>query len=238
MNSEMHENELLAQKVQELQSEIRRVKEFAIAGVALLSVLFLVVQIHDRRKLNTGQVVAKSVTLTDSDGNARVRLAMFPEGSGLEAYAASGERRVQLLASGEGATLNLNIPITAAQENASVNMLQNNVLLSSFRAGPNGGFLEMHSHAANGTAILALQGTTASLMLSGADENVPKIWLSADRTQACTALGGVAEPGARSALCLHSPGLPSLELADVVGNRAVVGIPHSPDLKNHDDSAA
>jgi hypothetical protein len=88
----------------------------------------------------------------------------------------------------------------------------------------------MHSKAARGTVALALEGDTASLMLSGTDEKVPKLRLSSDPTQACTALGGIEESSAGSSLCLHSPGLPSLELADISGNRAVVGIPHSSDL--------
>lgn len=227
----------VGQQVQKLEAELRRVKQFGIAAVVLVFILLLVV-IHDHRKLSTTEVFAKSVTLTDADGNARVRLAVFPEGSGLEAYAPSGERRVQLLGSGEGAVLNLNMPVTAQQDFASVNLLHNNVLLSSFKAGPDGTSLELHSKAANGLVSLGLQGTTASLMLRGSADKVPNIRLTADPTQACTALGGVDDSPAGGSLCLHSPGLPSLELADSMGNRAVVGIPHSADLNADQSSAA
>jgi hypothetical protein len=231
------QNEILAQRIVRLESQVHRLKQIGI-GAGVLVLLLLLVQIRDHRKLTTGQVVADTITLMDPTGTARVRLAVFPDGAGLETYAPSGERRVQLIGTGEGAALNLNIPVTAGQGEAAINLLHNNVVLSSFHDGPRGASLEMHSTEANGSAVLGLQGTTASLSLSGADEKVPKIALTADRDQACTVLSGVQEPAAGSSLCLHSPGLPSLELADVVGNRAVVGIPHSSELNNEEGSAA
>jgi len=194
--------------VPELRQELRELKRFALGGLVVVAVAVLLLQIHEQRRLKTSEVVANEITLTDTAGNARARLAVFPEGSGLETYASSGERRVQLVGSGEG---------------AAVNLLHKHVMVSSIRAAQDGSTLEMHSSAANGTALLSMQGTTASLTLSGTDEQVPKIWLSADRARACTALGGGAS-SAGSSLCLHSPGLPTLELSDVAGNRAVVGV--------------
>ncbi len=38
--------------------------------------------------------------------------------------------------------------------------------------------------------------------------------------------------------CLHSPGLLVLELVDLGGNRAVIGIPNTPDLSLEGHSAA
>jgi len=230
MNSEVQENELLIHRVHQLEKEVRRMKQAGVAAAAVPILLLIVFQIHDHRKLTSGRVVANEIALTDNDGNTRVRLAVFPEGSGLEIYAASGERRVQLVGSGEQANLNLYLPVTAVHEAAAVSFFHDNLLLSSFRTDGTGASLEMHSKAAHGTVALALEGNTASLMLSGTDEKVPKLRLSSDPTQACTALGGIEESSAGSSLCLHSPGLPSLELADVSGNRAVVGIPHSSDL--------
>jgi hypothetical protein len=236
MNSETPENEPLARQVHELQQELRRMKQFGIAGVVVI-VLLLLLHLHDHRKLSTDELIARSVTLADVNGVVRGRMAVFPEGAGLEIYASSGERRVQLVGRGEGATLNLNIPVTATQDSASVNLLHDNVLLSSFRANPDGAAVELHSKVAKGSAVLSLQGTTASLMLAGADEQVPRVWLSADRNQACTSLTGQGGSPAGSSLCLHSPGLPALELADLSGNRAVVGIPHSAEMNGDKGSS-
>lgn len=238
MNSGIEDNQVLAAKVQDLQTQIRRLKQFMVYAGALLVALVLLLQVQAHRKVSSEQVVAKDFVMTDSLGRARARLGVFPAGSGLEIYAASGEGRVQLLGGGEEAALNLYIPITAVREAASINLFHDNVLLSSFRGDPTGARLELHSEAANGQAVLSLQGTTASLLLSGTDQKAPKVWLSADPSHACTALSGLAEPFAGGALCLHAPGLPSLELADLLGNRAVIGIPQTPDLSAEGNSAA
>jgi hypothetical protein len=75
-------------------------------------------------------------------------------------------------------------------------------------------------------------------MLSGASDAVPKLRLSATASEACTALTGASTASAASSLCLQAPGLPSLELADLVGDRAVIGIPQSRDLNSDRNSAA
>lgn len=237
MNPDERENELLAQQVHKLQHDIRFMKRWGAIAAAGLVVLILAFRAADRHRVTTQQIVARDFVLIDSDGRARVRVAVFPEGSGMESYAASGERRVQLVGDGELAALNLNIPVTAVRESAAVNLLRNNVLLSSLRSGLNGTLLEMHSQPSDGAAILRLEGTSASLMMSGAAEDVPKIWLSATPNEACTAMTGVSN-STGSSLCLHSPGLPSLELNDTAGNRAVIGIPQSPDLSADRSSAA
>lgn len=235
MNSDARENELLSE-IQKLQGEIRLLKRWGAIAAAGLLVLILVFRLADHHRVSTQQLVAKDFVLIDSDGRARVRVAVFPEGSGVESYAPSGERRVQLLGDGERAALNLYIPVTADHEDASVNLYRENVVLSSWHSGSSGGQLEMHS--GDGAAILSLQDKSASLMLSGTENGVPRIELNANSSQACTAMTGGASPPASSSLCLHAPGLPSLELADLEGNRAVVGIPHSAELNADGNSAA
>lgn len=238
MNSERIENELLVAKVESLQRSIRRVVRLNLAAVTVIILFVAGFQIRSHHKLNADQVITRDFLLVDPSGNPRVRLAMLPEGSGLEVYAASGERRIQLIGGGEKATLNLFIPVTAVEDAASVNFFHDNTLLSSFETGPDGARLEMHSKATKGAAILSLEGPSASLMLSGSDQNVPKVWLLADASRACTTLGGSVDSSAAGSLCLHSPGLPALELVDIGGNRAVIGIPHSADLNMEGNSAA
>jgi hypothetical protein len=238
MNSEARENELLAQQVRKLQNEIRLLKRLGVIASAALLVLILVFRAVDHHRLSTQVLVTKDFLLIDSDGRARAQIAVFPEGAGIEAYAPSGERRLQLVGGGENAWLNLNIPVTAGREDASVNLYRENVLLSSWRSGANGAQLEMHSR--DGAAILSLQDKSASLMLSGNEKEngAPRIELNANPSQACTAMTGAASAAASSSLCLHAPGLPSLELADIEGNRAVVGIPQSAELNAEGNSAA
>lgn len=238
MNSEMHENELLSSRIHQLEMQVHRLKQAVVTGISVLVVLFVIVQIHDHRRLRTDEVVTRTVTIADRQGQAHARLSIFPDGSGLEIYAPSGELRAQLMGAGAQSRLNLYVPITAVQESASINFFHENHLLSSLRSDAQGASLEMHSEAANGSATLRMQGTTAALLLSGADAKVPTLLLSADPTKACTALGGVEQNSAGGSFCMHAPGLPSLELADTTGNRAVVGVPHSPDLSLDESSAA
>jgi hypothetical protein len=122
MDPEVHENELLIHRVHQLEAEVRHMKRAGVAGTAVLILLLIVFRIHDHRKLVSGRVVTNEIALTDNDGNTRARLGAFPEGSGLEIYAASGERRVQLIGSGEQANLNLCLPVTAVHEAAAVNL--------------------------------------------------------------------------------------------------------------------
>lgn len=236
MDSQVRENEVLAQQVLKLQNELRFLKRWGIIATAALLVLMVVFRATDHHRLRTQELVAKDFLLLDSDGRARARIGVFPEGSGIESYAPSGERRVQLVGSGENAWLNLYIPVTAGREDASVNLYRENSLLSSWRSGPGGAQLEMHS--GDGAAILSLQDKSASLMLSGAENGLPKIEMNANPSEACTSMTGATNPPASSSLCLHAPGLPSLELADLEGNRAAVGIPHSAELNGDGNSAA
>lgn len=236
MDPETQDNQLLAERLQKLQQEVCRLRRISISGAVLLTVLILLFRLQGNR-----QVSAQEFLLTDSAGRVRAKLAMLPEGPGLEIYAASGEPRVQLVGGGEEATLNLYIPVTATRGAASVNFFQDENVLSSFRANRAASFIEMHSAADNGAAILALQGGAASFKLSGAGDGAPGVSLDTDAAHACAALGGAAEASAGGSLCLHSPGLPVLELTDLAGNRAVLGVTQTADLstgKPHESSAA
>lgn len=223
MSIETREYERLAERLEKLEKQLRWIKRTGYVAAAVLAVLVLSYRLARYR-----QVSSQEFVLTDSAGRVRARLASFPEGPGLEVYAASGEPRVQLIGGGEEASLNLYTPATAGQGAASVNLFRDTALMSSFRAEPRTVLLEMHSPHGHGVATLALQHGTTSFTLSGAGEEAPKVSLQTDATHACAALGGTAQPAASGSLCLYSPGLPTLELADLRGNRAVLGIPQSP----------
>jgi hypothetical protein len=243
MNSELNPNHRLVERLEQLERQMRWVKRISVIGLAVLAVF-----IPGYRLARYRRVTAQEFILTDTSGRARAKLANFPEGPGLEVYAASGERRVQLIGGGEEATLNLFIPQTAGRGAASLNFYRDAALLSSFRADPTTALLEMHSSNGRGDATLALQHGTTSLTLGGGGAESPKVFLQTDATHACAQLagtnqhfGGSAPPSAGGSLCLYSPGLPALELADLRGNRAVLGIPQNTpvsDNKAQENSAA
>jgi len=229
MSAEPDETEKLFERVERLESQIRWIKRISVVAAGVLGVFVLGYRLARYR-----QVTAQEFILTDASGRTRARLANFPEGPGLEVYAASGERRVQLIGGGEEATLNLYIPETAGKGATAVNFFHGSVLMSSFRAAPGAAYLEMHSSRGNAEAALTLQHGTTSLTLIGSGAEAPKVSLQTDATHACAALAatdqpsaGVAQPAARGSLCMFSPGLPELELADLRGNRAVLGIPQT-----------
>lgn len=224
MDSETTENANLTERLEKLQKEVRWIKRIGIAAAVVVA-SFLFVYHHERYR----RVGAQEFVLTDTLGRERARLALLPEGAGLEIYAASGEPRVQLVGGGEEATLNLSIPVSAARGAAALNFLQNDALMATFRAGPANALLAMHPPADNGTATLSLKRGGASLTLKGPGDGAPQASLETDATHACAALGGTAEPSAKGALCLHSPGLPTLELTDLAGNRAVLGVKQTVD---------
>jgi hypothetical protein len=248
MNAELNLNDRLLDRLEHLETQMRWVKRISLISVAVLVVLFVGYRLARYRR-----VTAQEFILTDTSGRTLAKLANFPDGPGLEVYAASGERRVQLTGGGEEATLNLYIPETAGRGAASVNFYADAALMSSFRADPTTALLEMHSSHGRGEATLALQHGSTSLTLSGAGAEGPKLSLQTDASHACAQLAGTnlagtnqlfgasALPSAAGSLCLYSPGLPALELADLRGNRAVLGIPQtSPvsDNKAQENSAA
>ena len=236
MSIDTHEYDRLAERLEKLEKQLRWIKRTAYVAAAVLAVLVLSYRLAHYR-----QVTAQEFVLTDSGGRVRAKLASFPEGPGLEVYAASGEPRVQLIGDGEDASLNLYIPATAGQGAASVNLFRDTTLMSSFRAEPSTVLLEMRSPHGHGIAALALRHGTTSLTLSGAGEDAPKVSLQTDATHACAALDGTVQPSASGSLCLYSPGLPTLELADLRGNRAVLGISQTAGLtagKPQESSAA
>jgi hypothetical protein len=58
-----------------------------------------------------------------------------------------------------------------------------------------------------------------------------------DESHACTALCGV-EPSVGGSLCFYSLGLPSLELTDLAGDHAVMGVPQTADMSTEESLAA
>jgi hypothetical protein len=224
INSENHDNESLNEKIAKLQTAIRWIKGIGIATAAVVAGLILVYR-HERYR----SVTAQEFVLTDSLGRERAKLALFPEGAGLEIYAASGEPRAQLVGGGEEATLNLYIPVTATRSAAAVNLLQNDALMATFRANPSTALLAMHPSGENGAATLSLRHGAALLTLTGAGEKPPKVSLETNATHACAALDEASQPSAKEALCLHSPDLPAVELTDLAGNRAALGFTRTAD---------
>jgi hypothetical protein len=78
---ETRENEMLAERLQSLQSEVRRIKEVGISVAALLVIFILLFRIQTHRKVTAEEVVAQDFVLTDSLGRVRTRLTVFPGGS-------------------------------------------------------------------------------------------------------------------------------------------------------------
>jgi hypothetical protein len=210
--------------VEQLQREVLWMKRLGVAA-AIVVVVFILVYRHQRYR----SVTAQAFILEDSLGRQRAKLAFLPEGPGLEIVAASGESRVQLVGGGEEAVLNLSIPVTAAHSGASINFLQNQAVMATFRAN----LLDLHPSGGSGAATLSLQHGGASLILSGAGEEAPKVSLETNANRACAALNGPSALPAKSTLCLDSPGLPALELIDLVGNRTILRGKQSADRPAH-----
>ena len=219
MNSETHENALLVERLRKLEKQIWWIKRIGIASAAVLALLIIILRLVGYREMS-----AEAFVLRDSNGRARAKLAFFPQGPGLEIYAASGEPRVQLIGGGEDATLNLYIPVTTVRGKAAVNFFDENTALSSLQVGPAAAFLRMRSAANSGSATLSLQRGTASLALSGGGKNAPEVALDTDASRACAAVSGPAPPTAKGSLCVHSPGEPTIKLTDLSGNRSILGV--------------
>lgn len=219
MDAETPANQHLAVTVAHLQNEIRWMKRMAIAAALVVLVAFALYR-HQRYRSVSGQ----EFVLTDASGTTRARLALFPQGAGLELYAASGEKRVQLLGGGEEAKLNLYIPVTATDVSAAVNLFMNDQSTASLSANGSSAMLELHPPAEKTTATLALRHRGAWLTFAGDADDSPKATLGIDAGNSCVVLDGAVFPArngvvppAKGALCMHSPGLPALELHDRAG---------------------
>lgn len=246
MTDETQKIDLLSERLVKLEKEIRRLRRASVLLFALLALTILGLHLQSHRKLSADEIVAREFVVASSSGTASARMTNFPGGSGLEIYAANGERRAQLIAGGEQSALNLYTPVTS-NHSASLNLFYEDKLMSSLRSDNAGSILEMHSGTANGTsngaAILSLHRAEASFTLNGAGENVPKISMESEATHACEILGDYSPVEAhrsvlagtvlpqpakgipRAALCINSPGLPVLDLRDVVGDHAILGVP-------------
>lgn len=256
MIPETQNRDLLTERLVRLEKEVRWMKRAGVSFAAVLALIVLAFHLRGHYRLSADTIVAQEFVLANPSGGTAARLTNFPEGSGLEIYAASGERRVQLIGGGEQAALNLYTPVTS-NHSASLNLFYEDKLMSSFRSDNAGSVLELHSGASNGTAngsaILSLHRAVTSFTLNGNGENVPKISMEADASHACETLGdyspdeaqhqaeaGLSTPSPfkgvpRVSLCIHSPGFPALNLRDVSGDHAILGIPQG---SNSEGSAA
>ncbi len=215
MDSKTSENDSLAEKLEILQNEVRWIRRIGVAA-AVFVVVFLLIYRHHRYR----SVTAQEFVLEDSLGRERAKLAFLPNGAGLQIFAASGEPRVELVGGGEEAKLDLLVPVTAESTHASINLLQDRAVMATFRAD---GF-DLHPAEGSGAATLSLRRGTASLSLVGAGEGAAQVSLETDANRACAASNASPEPSPKNAPCLHSPGLPAIELIDLAGNRTTLGV--------------
>lgn len=202
----------LTETVAQLRKQVRWLQRIGIASAVIAVVGFLVYR-HQRYRSVRGQ----EFVLTDEQGTTRAKLALFPEGAGLELFAASGEERVQLVGGGEDAQLNLYLPVTATRTAAAINFFQNTALTATWRANSSSASLELSPPADHDRASLALRRGRASLTFMGTETGSPQATLGIDAGNSCVVLDGTVAPVAKSELCLRSPGLPALELTDLSG---------------------
>lgn len=222
MDADFDEKKTLSKRLRKLERENMWIKRIGIGVAALLTVLVLILH-----RANHEEVTAEHFILQDSRGRTRAELAFLPEGPGLEIYAASGEPRAQLIGGGEEASLNLYIPVTAAKPSgASVNFFREKTLMSSFRASPAAAALDLHSADGTGGATISIQAGTAAFTVNGAGEEAPLVSIEADANHSCAAVSNAAKASASGSLCVDSPGLPALKIADQGGDRAVLGVTH------------
>lgn len=256
MIPETQNHDVLTQRIARLEKEVRWIKRAGMFSFAALAIIVLAFHLRGHYKLTADTMVARVFVLANSSDGPAARMTNFPEGSGLEIYAANGERRVQLIGGGEQAALSLYTPVTS-NHSASLNLVYENRLMSSLRSDHAGSVLELHSGTANGvangSAVLSLHRALTSFTLNGNGETVPKISMEADAAHACETLGdyspaenehdsdaGLETPSpvkgvARASLCIHSPGFPALNLRDLSGDHAILG---TPEIADSEGSAA
>lgn len=145
------------------------------AAVSVLAVLFLANVILTRPR-RFAAVTASEFDLKDPNGATRARLAMSPDGPGLELYAPSGEERATLVGGDENAGLSLYIPATASPgAAAAVNLFNGTEQIASLSGSPSATSLQIDSATGNVTASLAANNDFALLGLKGTTENTESV---------------------------------------------------------------
>ena len=232
-------------RLNRLERENVRLK-YAMVG---LIVIFAIVTFATRTR-DFSRVKAHEFDLTDSNGRIRGRLAILPEGPGLELRAASGEKRVVLVGGGEDANLDLYLPITSSTTSAAaVNLFQGAKLIASLRGGPSVSRIDLSSGKA--AAALVVRPKMASMGLDGNPSEGSGLVFEASPTTSCVAarkddesttvdhpknFDGMADgtKGTASAsMCLSSQGEPTIALEGRRGARAVLGVASSLQQKGH-----
>jgi hypothetical protein len=195
------------------------------AGIGI-AVLFALIMLFTRTR-NFEKVNAGEFDLKDSSGQIRARLAVLPDGPGLELYAASGEKRVALAGGGERANLSLYLPATASPSStASINLYQDKQLIASMSGGPSSTDLRLHSAKGTGDASLTVASELAAMGLDGNPAEGSGLALEAGGNTSCLKARSDKQENSMSgaAMCVDSEGHPSVELGGLQGHKAIVGV--------------
>jgi hypothetical protein len=201
-------------------------------AVVVIAVLFAVNLVARSRTF--GRVSAQEFDLKDSNGQLRAKLAILPEGPGLELYAASGEERASLVGAAEDAKLNLYLPVTAsAASTAGINLFEGTKLIASLSGGPSSTKLELDSAKGTVAASLMVRHHLAIMGVQG----YPDIGtdLASATTPRATCLKPEAEekrpPTIGAMMCVDAQGRPTIALNDRDDEKTVLGVAPLADKK-------
>lgn len=141
------------------------------AAIAILGIVFFINWMIARPR-SFATVTASEFDLKDSTGAVRGRLAMLPDGPGVELYAPSGEERATLVGGGEDASLNLYIPATASPKAAAaVKLFNGTEQIASLSGSPSSSALKLDSATGNVAASLTATQDFTRLGFEATREN-------------------------------------------------------------------
>jgi hypothetical protein len=185
------------------------------AAIAILGLLFLI-NIVVARPRSFATVTASEFDLKDSTGAVRGKLAMLPDGPGIELYAASGEERATLVGGGENASLNLYIPATASPKAAAaVNLFNGTEQIASLSGSPVSSSLQIDSATGNVAGSFVVSDDFALLGLEGTRANTESLPVTASNVSCLTrseAQGHKSAP-LGAIVCLDWQGGPTIVLS-------------------------
>jgi hypothetical protein len=202
----------------------------AVVAIAVLFAINLLVT----RPRTFGRLSAQEFDLKDSNGQLRAKLAMLPEGPGLELYAASGEERASLVGAAEDAELNLYLPVTAsAASMAGVNLFEGTKPIASLSGGPSSTKLRLDSVEGTVGASLTVGRHLALLGLEGYPDKDTDLGSATTPRAAC--LKPEAEqkrpPTIGVMMCVDAQGRPTIALDDRDNEMTVLGVAPLADKK-------